>query len=329
MIETAAFAVVAFMLTAYVVLDGYDLGVAAIAPLIARNDRERAAVMRCIGPFWNGNEVWLIAAGAALFAIFPSAYASAFSGFYLPFMLVLWLLMFRGIALELRDHLESDLWHVFWDAAFWLAGVLLIAIFGVALGNLIRGVPLDAKGYFQGTFGFLLNPYALLVACFALATIAQHGAAFAALRIDGAPAARAMRMMDRWWWAVLLLYAATSFATFGVRNLAGHAWTLVFPLLALASLLGQRMALARKRPAAAFAWSTAFVATLLGAAAATLYPYLLTAFPATRGGLSIYEAAPSPGGLAAGLGIAIAGSAGALIYGSIVWRRMAGRVPVE
>lgn len=329
MIESAAFVVVAFMLTVYVLLDGYDLGVATVAPLIARGDRERAAAMRSIGPFWNGNEVWLIAGGGVLFALFPAAYASAFSGFYLPFMVVLWLLMFRGIAMELRSHLESDLWHVFWDAAFWLSSALLIATFGVALGNWIRGVPLDPQGYFQGTFGFLLNPYAGLVAVLAVAVLAQHGAAFAAMRIEGAPGERAARLMRSLWWAVLLLYFAASAATFAVRGLPAHGWAFVVPVLSLAALAAERMALVRGRARAAFAASSVFVATLPAAAAVTLYPYLLTAFPAGHGGLSIYAAAPSPGGLAVGLTVAVAGSVGALICGSVVWRRMAAKVRVE
>src|SRR6516225_6034578 len=138
------------MLTAYVLLDGYDLGLAAIVPLIARTDRERAAAMESIGPFWNGNEVWLVASGGALFALFPVAYAVSFSGFYLPFVVVLWLLMFRGLAMELRGRFETQLWHEFWDTAFWLSSAMLILLFGIALGNLVRGVPLDPSGYFQG-----------------------------------------------------------------------------------------------------------------------------------------------------------------------------------
>ena len=329
MIETAAFAVVAFMLTAYVLLDGYDLGVASVVPLIARSDRERAAAMRSIGPFWNGNEVWLIAAGGVLFALFPAAYAAAFSGFYLPFTIVLWLLMFRGIALELRDHLQSDLWHTFWDAAFWISSCLLVATFGLALGNLVRGVPLGADGYFAGTFGFLLNPYAGLVALFALVTLAQHGAAFAAMRIDGAPAERASRLMRRLWWAVLSLYLGASAATFWVRGVPAHGASLVLPLLSLAAMIALRIAIARDRATAAFAASCAFVVTLLAAAAVTLYPYLLPAFPAGRGGLSIYQTATSPAGLTVGLTVAIAGSIAALIYGSAVWRRMATKIRVE
>ncbi|HEY6450896.1 MAG TPA: cytochrome d ubiquinol oxidase subunit II, partial [Candidatus Cybelea sp.] len=208
--SVAAFIAIVFLLTMYVVLDGYDLGVASIALLIARGDRERATVMASIGPFWNGNEVWLIAAGAALFALFPAAYASSFSGFYLPFIIVLWLLMFRGIALELREHFSSELWHQFWDASFSLSSGLLIFILGLALGNLLRGVPLNSEGYFQGTFAFLLNPYALLVGLFAVLTLGVHGGAFAATRIEGELGARAMRLARRGSWAVLALYLAVT-----------------------------------------------------------------------------------------------------------------------
>jgi cytochrome bd ubiquinol oxidase subunit II len=330
MLATLAFIVVAFMLTAYVLLDGYDLGIAAISPLIARSDRERSATMQSIGPFWNGNEVWLIAGGGALFALFPAAYASSFSGFYLPFIVVLWLLMFRGIAMELRDHLESDLWHQFWDVAFWLSSLLLIALFGVALGNLLRGVPLDAAGYFEGTFAFLLNPYALLIALFGIATLAEHGAAFAVMRIDGAPAERAARLLLRGlWWAVLALYLGTSAATFAQRG-APHAWwSFVVPACSLAALVALRLTSEQRRPGAAFAASCAFIITLLVAAAGTLYPYLLPAFPAGTGGISIFDAAPSAMGLTVALTVAISGSIAVLVYGSFVWRRMAGKIRVE
>ena len=186
--SSVAFVLLAFMLGAYVLLDGFDLGIATIAPFVGKDEEERGAAMRAIGPFWNGNEVWLVAAGGALFALFPKAYASAFSGFYLPFVVVLWLLMFRGIAIELRGHFATPMWRDFWDFCFSGSSALLVVLFGVALGNLLRGVPLDADGYFTGSFGFLLNPYALLVGLTALAAIAMHGAAFALLRIEGPPA---------------------------------------------------------------------------------------------------------------------------------------------
>ncbi|HVR46454.1 MAG TPA: cytochrome d ubiquinol oxidase subunit II [Candidatus Binatia bacterium] len=325
----AGFIVVAFMLTMYVLLDGYDLGVAAIGPTIARSDRERAAIMASIGPFWNGNEVWLVGAGAALFALFPVAYASSFSGFYLPFIVVLWLLMFRGIALELREHLPSELWHQFWDAAFSLSSALLIVLFGVALGNLLRGVPLDAAGYFQGTFAFLLNPYALLVGAFALCTLALHGGAFLSWRVDGDLGEKARRGMLRLWWAVLILYLAVTALTFAVRAPLGASWLFAMPVISLVTLVDLRRRVARGQAAAAFLESSFFIVTLLTASAGTIFPYLLPAFPQGRGGVSIFAAAPSSVALACALTVTIAGIVIVGIYSPVVWRRMGGKISVE
>lgn len=328
--STVGFIVIAFMLTMYVMLDGYDLGVAAITPLIARDARERAAAMASIGPFWNGNEVWLVAAGGSLFALFPVAYASSFSGFYLPFIVVLWLLMFRGISLELREHFPSVLWHEFWDTAFWLSSLLLVVIFGVALGNLLRGVPLDAQGYFQGTFAFLLNPYALLVGVFALFALAQHGATFVTMRIDGEPAERGWRALGWLWWVVLILYLCVTVLTLLVHGAPKTAsWLVAMPFLSLAALTGLRVAVHRRQARLAFASSSAFIATMLVACAGTLFPYLLPAFPARQGGISIFDASPSPVALTCALTVTIAGNIAVLIYSSIVWRRMAGRISVE
>jgi cytochrome bd ubiquinol oxidase subunit II len=328
-VNVAGFIVIAFMITMYVMLDGFDLGVAAITPFVARSDRERAAAMASIGPFWNGNEVWLIAAGAGLFALFPVAYASAFSGFYLPFIVVLWLLMFRGIALELREHLPSELWHQFWDAAFTLSSALLIVVFGVALGNLLRGVPLNPAGYFQGTFAFLLNPYSLFVGLFALATLAQHGAAFLAMRVDGELGIVANRALLRIWWLSLLLYVVVTAVTLAVHPPANPSWLVVMPVFSLGALGALRWNAVRGRATAAFVMSALFIATLLVASTGTLFPYLLPAFPPNTGGISIYDASPSRIALACALAITIGGSAIVLCYASLVWRRMAVKVRVE
>jgi cytochrome d ubiquinol oxidase subunit II len=316
------------MLTVYVLLDGYDLGIATIVPLIARNDRERAAAMAGIGPFWNGNEVWLIAAAAALFALFPTAYAASFSGFYLPFIIVLWLLMFRGIAMELREHFASELWHQFWDTAFVASSVLLVFVLGIALGNLLRGLPLNRDGYFQGTFSFLLNPYALLVGIFAVATLAVHGATFAALRIDGPPGDRAMDVVRRGWWLVLALYLAVTALTLAIHA-PSAPWLLALPVLSLIALFATAWNARSGKAARSFATSSCFIATLLVACAATLFPYLLPAFPAGRGGISIFDAAPSRTALACALIVNVAGIVIVAIYSSIVWRQMAGKVRVE
>jgi cytochrome bd ubiquinol oxidase subunit II len=327
--SVAGFVVIAFMFIVYVLLDGFDLGVAAVAPLIARSDRERAAAMASIGPFWNGNEVWLIAGAAVLFALFPAAYAASFSGFYLPFIVVLWLLMFRGIALELRNHFPSELWHQFWDVAFSAASTLLILLFGVTLGNLLRGVPLDSAGYFQGRFAFLLNPYALAVGLFAVATLGVHGAAFAAMRIDGEPAVRAVRVARNGSWLVLALYAAVSAMTFAERVPIRTTWLFAMPVLSLLALFALQWCAQTGRKSGAFLSSSAFIATLLVAAAGTLFPYLLPGFPTGRPGISIYEAAPSTIALTCALSVALAGIVLVAIYTPIVWRRMAGKIRVE
>ena len=144
--EAAWFVIVSGMLAAYAVLDGFDFGVGAIHRIVARTDEERRTVLAAIGPIWDGNEVWLIAAGGVLFMAFPKVYATAFSGFYMALMIVLWLLILRGVAIEFRSHQDHPLWREFWDTVFSLASALLAVVFGTTLGNLIRGVPLGEEG---------------------------------------------------------------------------------------------------------------------------------------------------------------------------------------
>src|SRR3974390_3577770 len=146
--ETVWFCLVAVMVAMYVLLDGFDLGAGAVHFLVAKTNEERRQVIASIGPIWDGNEVWLIAAGGGLFFAFPLLYASAFSGFYLPLMMVLWLLILRGTSVEFRNHIQSPVWIPFWDFFFSVASLLLAVFFGAALGNVVRGVPLDESGYF-------------------------------------------------------------------------------------------------------------------------------------------------------------------------------------
>jgi cytochrome d ubiquinol oxidase subunit II len=326
-VSVLAFGTIAFMLAAYVLLDGYDLGVAVVAPFVGRTEGERRAAMQAIGPFWNGNEVWLIAAGGALFALFPAAYASAFSGFYLPFMVVLWLLMGRGVALELRDHFPSAIWRQFWDAVFSLSGALLIALFGITLANLLRGVPLDSHGYFNGTFAFLLNPFALLVAVFAIAALAMHGAAFLAWRVEGAVAARArsagqaLRIL-----CLVLLVLVTVAALVMHAGVSAFTWAAAACAAAAGVYLVAHTAVARGDDRAGFAATTAFVLALMAVASGAIFPYLLRGYPEGSGGMTIYDAAPSAPALASALAVTIVGVIAVCIYSAIVWRRLAGKV---
>jgi cytochrome bd ubiquinol oxidase subunit II len=327
--NVAAFWLLAFMLTLYVILDGYDLGVAMITPLVARNEEERLASMRSIGPFWNGNEVLLIAAGGVLFALFPQAYAASFSGFYLPFIIVLWLLMFRGISMELRSHLPSRIWHDFWDASFFLASVLLVLTFGITLGNLLRGLPLDASGFFRGTFGYLLNPYALLVGVFAITALAMHGAAFLMLRLDGAPSDRARRAFFPMWGVVVALYAIVTVSTLFLRGIVGpRPFGVTMIALSLAALAAIQIACARKRELLTFLFSAAFLAALFACAAGTMFPYLLPAYPSGATGITIYSAAPSFTSLATAVIFTGVGLILLITYTTIAWRRLAVKIRV-
>jgi len=321
-----AFVLIATMFAVYTMLDGYDLGVGAISLFVCKTPEDRATAMAAIGPFWNGNEVWLIAAGGALFALFPHAYASAFSGFYLPFVMVLWLLMIRGVALELRNHLVNELWRAFFDVAFAVSSGLLILLFGVSIGNVLRGVPLDSHYYFLGTLGFLLNPYALGVGLLAIAALALHGATFLALRSDGAVKERAATLAVTLWPLVLVLDLVVTVTTFSVHsplpNLAAAPELTIAPIAAFAGVIGVRAALARGRLRVAFISSNVFIAGSTLSAAATLYPDLLSPFPPSPGGLTVLSDVPSPTALASTIAIVGVGLLAVAVYRSVLVRRI-------
>src|SRR5262245_47113909 len=192
--ETFWYCAVTLMLAVYAVLDGFDFGLGIVYPFVARTDEDRRTALASIGPVWNGNEVWLVAAGGLLFFAFPKAYAAGFSGFYLALIIVLWLLIFRGLGLELRSHLDHALWRQFWDLAFVVASLLLAVVFGAALGNLIRGVPLNADGYFfvalwttfaPGPDPGILDWYTVLMGVTSAAILTLHGANYLAMKTEG------------------------------------------------------------------------------------------------------------------------------------------------
>src|SRR4051812_15062291 len=224
--ETIWFALVALMLTAYVVLDGFDLGAGALHLIAARNEEERRQLLRSIGPVWDGNEVWLLAAGGTLFFAFPLLYASSFSGFYLPLSIVLWLLVFRAIGIEFRMHLDNNVWHEFFDVTFCLASALLIIFFGAALGNVIRGVPLRADHYFfvplwtdflPGPNPGVLDWYTVLCSVVTLAVVCLHGALWVAMKTTGKLNQRMRRISLLLWPAVVAGTLISLIATIRLR----------------------------------------------------------------------------------------------------------------
>src|SRR3954469_21282250 len=200
--QTFWFVLVAFMLTGYVVLDGFDLGAGIIHLLVAKTDDERRLVIRAIGPVWDGNEVWLLAAGGTLFFAFPGVYASSFSGFYLPLNMVLWLLVLRAIGIEFRVHLDTRVWCDFFDGLFAIGSLLLAIFFGAALGNVVRGVPLAHDGTFfvplwtdfrVSSQPGVLDWYTILAGVLALVALSLHGANYIAVKTEGDLQQRARR----------------------------------------------------------------------------------------------------------------------------------------
>ena len=332
MLNTIWFVVLALMLAGYAVLDGFDLGVGMLHLVIGRDTRERGTLIDTIGPVWNGNEVWLLAAGGAMVAAFPRLYAASFSGFYLPLMLVLWLLLARGLGIEFRHQIDHDLWKHAWDVAFAAASLLLALLFGVAFANVLRGVPLDAAGEFQGTFALLLNPFALLGGLLSVATLALHGAGWIALKTEGDLRQRARRAARALWWAAAILLAIMVVASFGVRpdftrNFASRPWLLALPVATIGCLVGVFVARRREDDRLAFLTTAAMIAGTLGSAAAGLYPQLLPARPGSaHAALDIYNAASPDGSLRTALAIYLFGMALVAIYLANIFRIWKGKV---
>jgi cytochrome d ubiquinol oxidase subunit II len=339
MLETLWFCLVALMIAAYVVLDGYDLGAGIIHLFVAQSDDERRQVLQSIGPFWDGNEVWLLAGGGTLYFAFPALYAASFSGFYLPLMMVLWLLMLRGISIEFRSHVESPVWRPLWDMVFGVASALLAIFFGAALGNVVRGVPLDASGFFflplwtdfgvNGALG-ILDWYTVIIGLAAFVTLTLHGALWVALKTSGPLEVRCRLLAGRVWWAVLVLLVLITGVSFLIQPqlAAGYSarpWGYVFPAAALAALVLVRLWIPRST-AAPFLASSGFIAAMLVSAAFGLYPYVLPARASSQFGLTVSNAAAPGYGLRIGLWWFFPGIVLAIGYFVFLYRRFSGKV---
>ncbi len=328
------FWVLAAMLTAYAVLDGYDLGVGALHLWIARSDLERRMALNAIGPVWNGNEVWLLAAGGMMVVSFPRLYASAFSGFYLALMVVLWLLILRGVSIEFRGQIENPLWRALWDGGFWFGSFLLALLLGVALGNVIRGLPVGPDGYFQGTFALLLNPYSLLTGALSLVTLAWHATNYLRLKTENEFQARVERWSARLGWAVAGLVALATVATFWVRpsirnNFRAHPAALIFPLVVAGALIIGIKAKRSPSERWAFRSSCLTIIGLLGSAASSVYPNLLTSTIDPAYSLTIFNSASSPLALRASLAANLVGMIGVIVYSTYVHRTFRGKVKLR
>ncbi|MBZ0088796.1 MAG: cytochrome d ubiquinol oxidase subunit II [Thermoanaerobaculia bacterium] len=338
--EMLWFWIAAVMVAVYVVMDGFDFGAGALHLAVAKSDTERRQVLAAIGPFWDGNEVWLLAGGGVLFLAFPKVLASGLSGFYLAIMLVLWVLILRGIAIEFRSHVGDGMWRSFWDGTFWLASTLAPVLFGAALGNLLRGLPLDAQGWFapplfesfspSGTLG-ILDWYTVLAGLFALVALLHHGALFLAWKTDGPVRERSLTAAGRLFPAMVALWLAASAATASVApevlaGIPGRPLAWLATLLAVAGIVSSFVHRRAGRELAAFIGSAAFLLGILAATAAAIFPTMLKSATDPALSLTALNSAASATSLSRGLWWWPVGLVLAIVYVAFLFRFHRGKI---
>jgi len=325
------FVIEGVLLVGYAILDGFDLGVGILHPFAARTDQERRLSMNSIGPVWDGNEVWLVTFGGALFAAFPEAYATVFSGFYTAFMLLLFALIFRAVSMEFRSKFESPKWRRFWDWGFFGGSGVAALLFGVATGNAMIGMELDKWGNFHGTVLDQLRPYPIVVGLMTVALLALHGGLYLRLKTEGELHERLKGILWRVMWAFLALFVITT------------AWTLIaipratanfadFPIAGIA-VLGMALGVANiprclkhEKPGQAFFSSCIVVTSLVAMFGLALFPNLVTASNDPAYSVTIYSAASSPKTLTIMFIIACIGMPFVLTYSGLIYWTFRGKV---
>ena len=328
------FLLLGVLLTGYAILDGFDLGVGILHPFVSRDDKERRIVLNSIGPLWDGNEVWLVTFGGALFAAFPGAYATAFSAFYAAFMFLLFALIFRAVSLEFRSKVSSVGWRRFWDLAFSASSTLATFLFGVAVGNAMLGLPLDQRGTFLGTLGDQLSPYTILVGLFTVSLFALHGGLFLYLKTEGALQERIRTWQWRTFGLFLVSYMLVTIYTLmevprATANFEETPWAgalIVVTVLAVANI---PRSIYWDRPALAFLSSCAAIAGLTSLFGLALYPNLVSASNDPALSVSIFNSGSSTKTLSIMLLIAGIGMPFVVAYTSIIYWAFRGKVTLS
>jgi cytochrome d ubiquinol oxidase subunit II len=337
------FWLVAVMIVGYVVFDGFDLGVGILHLFLPRTEAERRVSLKSIGPVWDGNEVWLLAGGGTLYFAFPLLYASAFSGFYLPLMIVLWLLVLRGITLELRNHIDVGVWVSLLDGVFGIASALLAIFYGAALANVLRGVPLRPDGYFflplwtnwrPGISPGILDWYTVIGGLVALGALTLHGALWLSIKVSGDLERRACRLINPLLLIVILLTVASLIGTMAVRpaslnNYFSYPFTFVVPVGVLASLAGIWWFNRNQQAVKAFLSSALYLFFMLAGACWGVYPTLLPATTGADHDITISRAISGPHTLSVGLVWWTFGMTLAIAYVVFVYSRFKGKADTE
>lgn len=324
------FMLLGVLLAGYAILDGFDLGV-GILHLAVKSDDERRIFMNSIGPLWDGNEVWLVTFGGALFAAFPDAYAAAFSGFYLPFMLLLFALIFRAVSMEFRSKQEWKLWRAFWDGSFFVASTVATFLFGVAVGNSIQGLPINANKEISATTLDLLQPYPLLIGVFAVAAFAMHGSIYLYLKTEG----ELQQRIHAWMWKTfgffVTMYMFTTIVTliqlpYVTRHFEELPWAWVVVLLNVLAVANIPRAIFKGKPFYAFISSSCTIAALTFLFGIALFPNLITSSISPELSLTIYNASSSEKTLGIMQIIAFCGMPFVIAYTVIIYWVFKGKV---
>jgi len=332
-LQTTWFLLIGVLLIGYAVLDGFDLGVGMLHNFIAKTDEERRITINSIGPVWDGNEVWLLTGGGAIFAAFPPVYATVFSGFYIALMLLLAALIVRAVSLEFRSKAPGAGWRKSWDVAFGVGSFLPALLFGVAMGNIVRGIPLGADGEYAGTFFTLLNPFALMVGALSTVLFLMQGAAWLMVRTEGELRGRAQKSGIR---ATAITIAIWCAVTIFSRSSSPHSWRAyenpVAWLVPILFVVFAAMTLVHFRKGSSgltFLFSSLAVATMVGLLGLALYPYMVPALGNLDASLTIRNASSSQLTLKTMLYIALGGVPVVLAYTIFIYSKFFGPVKLN
>lgn len=316
------FVLIIVLLIGYAVLDGFVLGVGTIY-LSVKGDKERRILLRSIGPFWNGNEVWLVAGGGALFAAFPVVYASLFSGFYIPLILLLFSIIFRAIAIEFRNKEDSKLWKGFWDISLSVASILILLLFGVAVGNLIIGLPIADDGYFRINVFELFTPFPILVGLLSVFFFAMHGSIYAAMKTENELQINIIKKIQiNWIIATIVYFLTAALVQFDIITgdllIISGIFLLILPIFVRKNKFG-----------VAFIISSLFAVSYIANIAFNVFPNWLLSTTSSEANINIYNGASSEYTLKIMLIIAIIGVPFVLAYTIWVYSKFRGKVRLE
>lgn len=331
-LNTIWFILVGVLIIGYAVLDGFDLGV-GIIHLFTKDENEKRINLNAIGPVWDGNEVWLLTGGGALFAAFPIVYATVFSGFYLALILLLVALIFRAVSMEFRSKIEDKSWRKFWDYSFGIGSLVPSILFGVAIGNILRGIPIDDRGMFTGSFLGLLNPYSILIGLLSCITFLMHGAIYLSMKSEGAQKNKAIKIASTAWYGFVLLYLA---ATLSSMLTSPFLFEKLFPnllfwitfLLLLGSIIYLPVALKQGMTGRAFTASSMVIASMIGLMAISLFPRLVPSLTNPAFSFTIYNSSSTQGTLRTMLIIALIGMPLVIGYTVFIYRAFKGKVTI-